>query len=78
LVCCERFEQLGVGRDVTAYFLRGSHRDVLVALSHFLTRAGLQGQDRDDSVGDERHDRGECEQQREADGDVPDSRTHPV
>ncbi len=69
----ERLEELGVGRDVAADFLGGARGDVQVAGDDRVARAALEREDRDDAVGEQRHDRRQRQQQREAGGDVADA-----
>ena len=63
--------------DVAADFLGGARGDVLVAGDDRFAGAALQRQDRDDAVGEQRHDGRGAEEQRESRGDVPNPKLHP-
>ena len=56
----ERLQQRGVGDDVAADFLGGAGGDVLVAGDDRLAGAALERQDRDEAVGEQRHDGGDA------------------
>ncbi len=66
-------EDFGMAGDIPADLLGGPGGDAPIAGDHGLARAALQRHDRDEAVADERHDRGQRQNQRELAADAADS-----
>ena len=72
----ERLEDEGVAGHVAADFFGGAGRDVLVAADDRFPRAAVERPDRHDTVGDERQDGRQRQNQRESRGDAADLEGH--